>query len=58
MAANCCVALIGIIPLTGEIAWTTIAGTVMVAADDLVVSVTDVAVTVTVRSEEERPGAV
>jgi len=50
--------LIGIIPLTGEIAWTTIAGTVMVAADDLVVSVTDVAVTVTVRSEEERPGAV
>jgi len=31
---------------------------VTVAVDDLVVSVTDVAVTVTVRSEEERAGAV
>jgi hypothetical protein len=50
VAVNCCVALMGMIPLGGEITGTVIAGTVTVAEDDFVVSVADVAVTFTVRS--------
>src|SRR5690348_11756641 len=58
VVVNCWVALIGMIPLTGETVCTTMAGTVTVAAADFVVSVTDVAVRVTVRSSGDSPGAV
>jgi hypothetical protein len=50
VAVKSCVELMGMIPLGGEIADTLIAGTVTVAEVALVVSDTDVAVTVTVRS--------
>jgi hypothetical protein len=50
VALKVCVALMGMIPLGGERLETLMAGTVTVAVDDLVVSVTDVAVTDTVRS--------
>ena len=52
VAENFCMALTGMIPLGGETALTTMAGTVTVAEEDFVVSVTDVAVIVTVKSLE------
>jgi hypothetical protein len=58
VAVNACVEFIGMNPLGGETAGTLIAGTVTVADDDLVVSETDVAVTVTVKSLGGGPGAV
>ena len=45
-------------PLTGETGCTTMAGTLIDVADDFVVSVTDVAVSVTPRSDEASAGAV
>jgi len=58
VAVNCCVALMGMSPLRGETAETLIAGTVTVATDDLVVSVTEVAVIVTAKSDSGGGGAV
>lgn len=52
-----CVALTGMMPLGGATE-TRIAGTVTVAVSDLVVSVTDVAITFTARSLTGGPGAV
>jgi len=58
VALKSCVALMGMIPLTGDSADTVIAGTVTVAEPALVGSVTEVAVTVTVRLFGESAGAV
>jgi hypothetical protein len=57
-AENSGVPVMGMIPLAGRTAETAIAGTVTVAAKELAVLVTDVAVTVTVRSLEGSAGAV
>lgn len=58
VALNPWEALMGMIPLTGETGFTTIAGMVMAAEPDFVVSLTEVAVRVTLRLEVGMPGAV
>ena len=55
---NACIADNGINPFGGDTTETWMAGTVIFAVPVLVVSVTDVAVTVTLKSLGGRPGAV
>jgi hypothetical protein len=55
---NCGVPEMGMIPLGGLTAETTIAGTVRLIVNEFAVLVTDVAVTLTVRSLEDSGGAV
>ncbi len=58
VAENCCVALMGMIPLGGETGETLIAGTVMLAVVDAKGLATEVAVSVTVKSLAGVLGAV